>query len=507
MKPLTLFPTGQPLYTPNQCQALDRTCIDDLGFDGYELMQQAAQAAFGVLISEWPNAHSLIILCGKGNNGGDGFEMASLACEHGLGVQLVFDGKVDELTGEAKQAAFHALDNGLTVIASDQVNWALSNCVIVDALLGTGIQGPPREPMASLIQQANTSGLPILAVDIPSGLNGLTGCVVGEAINAHITVTMLLNKQGLYTGDGPNYVGQVRVAGLAVPKQIVKTISSSCELQNWQHLKHAAIFEPRIATSHKGHFGHVLLVGGDTGMAGAISLAASAALRSGAGLVSVATRPENVSIVVTRQPEIMAHGVNSVSDIKGLIEKASVIAIGPGLGQGSWGQQMLQAVMASEKPVVMDADALNLLASQKIHYNLSSRISVLTPHPGEAARLLNTSTAQIGQDRFKALQEIAKLYSSEVVLKGAGTLVGSSVQTSICQDGNPGMASGGMGDVLTGVLIGIMAQNEAILPSDLHSVVTSAVCLHSAAADEAAKAGQTSLVASDLLNTIRQLLN
>lgn len=502
-----LYPQGQPLFTPEQCQALDRKCIDELGMDGYELMQQAAQAAFGVLLSEWPNVSELIVLCGSGNNGGDGFEMASLASEHDMSVQLVFDGDVNNLTGEAKQAAFNALNSGLVPIQSDQVNWVPSNGVIVDALLGTGTQGAPREPMASLIQQANDSALPILAVDIPSGLNGLTGLVAGACIKAHITVTMLLNKQGLYAGDAANYVGQVRLANLGVPKSARMSFSLSSQLYNWHSIRNSRWFSPRSMNSHKGHFGHVLLIGGDYGMAGAISLASSAALRCGAGLVSVATRPEHVPIVVGRQPEVMAYGIESAQHLKGLIDKASVIAIGPGLGKGSWGQQMLQQVMQSNKPVVLDADALNLLADGKIQHNLKDRVSVMTPHPGEAARLLEVSAAQVNGDRFQSCQQIAQRYASQVVLKGAGSVIGDGQQLAICHDGNPGMASGGMGDVLTGVMAGIMAQHETSLATDLHTLVTAAVCLHSAAADEAAKQGQVSLLASDLLVTLRQLLN
>jgi len=502
-----LYPQGQPLFTPEQCQALDRKCIDELGMDGYELMQQAAQAAFGVLLSEWPNVSELIVLCGSGNNGGDGFEMASLASEHDMSVQLVFDGDVNNLTGEAKQAAFNALNSGLVPIPSDQVNWAPSNGVIVDALLGTGTQGAPREPMASLIQQANDSGLPILAVDIPSGLNGLTGLVAGVCIKAHITVTMLLNKQGLYTGDAANYVGQVRLANLGVPKSARMSFSLASQLYNWQSIGNSNWFSPRSMNSHKGHFGHVLLIGGDYGMAGAISLASSAALRCGAGLVSVATRPEHVPIVVGRQPEVMAHGIESAQHLKGLIDKASVIAIGPGLGKGPWGQQMLQQVMQSNKPVVLDADALNLIADGNIPHNLDERISVMTPHPGEAARLLKCNTQEIAQDRFFAAKKIGEQYESIVVLKGAGTLVASADQVNICHDGNPGMASGGMGDVLTGIMVGIMAQHEIELAKHGLEVATAATCLHSAAADEAAKTGQVSLLASDLLESIRQLLN
>ncbi len=496
---------GIPLYTAKQCQQLDRHCIDDLGINGFDLMQQAAQSAFAVLLSQWPNVSELIIVCGKGNNGGDGFEMAALAVEHGIPVQLVFEGDVASLIGEAKQAAQHALELGLSVGKAREVDWERSNCVIVDALLGTGTKGAPTGIYAELIERMNASGHEVLAVDVPSGLNATTGQCLGVAVKATLTVTMLLNKQGLFTGDARDYVGEVRLAPLSVPKSAKSRFIATSDLVNWQQLKGQV--KSRELTAHKGQFGHVLIIGGDHGMAGAAILSAQGALRSGAGLVSVATRAEHVSALVSRQPEIMAHGVSSGQDLQPLLAKADVIAIGPGLGQSSWGQQMLQQVMLTDKPLVLDADALNLLAQRRIGHNLANRISVMTPHPGEAARLLNVSTQDIAQDRFTSVQQLSEQFHSHVVLKGAGTLIGDDQHISICTDGNPGMASGGMGDVLTGILVGMMAQTLSSLPEALHAIVSGAVCLHSASADEAAKQGMTSLMASDLLVELRQLLN
>ncbi|MFT5594910.1 MAG: hydroxyethylthiazole kinase-like uncharacterized protein yjeF [Oceanicoccus sp.] len=498
---------GIPLYTAEQCQKLDRHCIDDLGYVGYDLMQQAAQAAFAVLLSEWPHVQELIILCGKGNNGGDGFEMASIAQEHGIDVQLVFAGAIYRLEGEAKQAAEAAINSGLDVISGEQINWYKPNCVIVDALLGVGINGAPTDDVAELITQVNDSPLPVLSIDVPSGVNATTGYVAGVAVIADITVTMLLNKQGLFTGNAPDYVGQIRLASLGVPKAVRSQLEISSRLLNWQSLQQGALFQPRKFTAHKGDFGHVLIIGGDSGMAGAVSLSASAALRSGAGLVSVATRPEHVSAIVARQPEVMTHGIESGQQLLPLLAKADVIAIGPGLGQSSWGQQMLQQVMQTQQPLVLDADALNLLAQGNIKHNLSQRISVMTPHLGEAARLLNIEMNSIAQDRFQAVALLSERFDSYVVLKGAGSLMGDNQGISVCTDGNPGMASGGMGDVLTGIAASFMAQHLQALPKHLHQVISGAVCLHSAAADEGAKQGQSSLLASDLLIELRQLLN
>ena len=498
---------GIPLYTAKQCQQLDRHCIDDLAMNGYELMQQAAQSAFAVLLSEWPHVQELIVLCGKGNNGGDGFEIAVMAQEHGIDVQLVFDGAIYRLHDEAKQAAEAAVNAGLSVIASEQVNWYKSNCVIVDALLGTGFTGDPNESVTHMIELINESELPVLSVDVPSGLDATSGFAAGKAVKADITVTMLLNKQGLFTGHASEYVGQVRLASLGIAKTAKARFVPHAYLQNWHNIRQNRLFDPRKKTVHKGDFGHVLIIGGDHGMAGAICLSASAALRSGAGLVSVATRHDHVGAIVARQPEVMTHGVESPEQLAGLIAKADVIAIGPGLGQDSWGQQMLQQVMSCTLPVVLDADALNLLAQAKVAHNLSQRISVMTPHLGEAARMLDCDVRNIEQDRFGALKQLSERFSSHVVLKGAGSLIGNHQKVSVCGDGNPGMASGGMGDVLTGITASLMAQYLKAQPSALHDVISAAVCLHSAAADEGAKQGQSSLLASDLLVELRQLLN
>jgi NAD(P)H-hydrate epimerase len=258
----------------------------------------------------------------------------------------------------------------------------------------------------------------------------------------------------------------------------------------------------RARNAHKGNFGHVMVVGGDHGMAGAAVMASQSALRVGAGLVSCATRPEHIAALVARCPEVMAHGVISGQEVEPLLERPSVIVLGPGLGQGPWGEQLLQKVMASELPLVVDADALNILAAGRVVKNPHRDNWILTPHPGEAARLLGCATGDIERDRFAAVVALQQNFGGAVILKGAGTLVAAGSIPALCSYGNPGMASGGMGDVLSGILGGLLAQG---LSAEIAAQL--GVCLHGRAGDLAAADGERGTSATDLLPKLRVLVN
>ena len=504
---------GVPLFTASQVRQIDRLAIEHHDVDGYGLMVQAGEAAFTSLLSRWPNVRQVLVLCGKGNNGGDGFVIARLAKQHNIEVQLAFIGNLADLKGEALQAAQDAIADGIEVLPASELIWPKEqDNVVVDALLGTGIQADVSGEFATLIEKANASGLPILAIDVPSGINATTGRKHGVAIRAAATVTMIAHKQGLFTADGPVYAGQVSLASLAVPRAVRESQQPNCQLIRWQALQNLEFLQARQLNAHKGLYGHVMIVGGDHGYGGAVSLAAQAALRSGAGLVSVATRPEHVSAILARCPEAMVHGVNGGNELQHLLERADVIVIGPGLGQGAWGEQLLQQVMKLTTPLVVDADALNILAKGRITHNLANRISMITPHPGEAGRLLGLENADIQADRFEAAKKLAEQFNSAVVLKGLGTVIQTQRQISICGDGNPGMASAGMGDVLSGIAGSLLAQNVNTtngmpnLDQILNEVVCASVCLHSAAADLAARDGQFGLLASDVADSVRYLL-
>lgn len=266
-----------------------------------------------------------------------------------------------------------------------------------------------------------------------------------------------------------------------------------------------AALPPRAKNTNKSAFGHVLVIGGDYGMAGAVQMAGMASARVGAGLTSLTTRSEHVATITAAQPELMCHAVKDAEDLKPLLAKATVIVIGPGLGQGEWSQQLLNSVINLPQPKVVDADGLNLLAKKPQGNNKQQNNNwILTPHPGEAARLLNTNIENIQNDRVAAIAQLQKKYGGVIVLKGAGTLVqGENNQPAKCESGNPGMASGGMGDILSGVIGGLVAQGL-----NLETAARVGVLVHALAGDKAAaQSGERGLLATDLLPFIHQIVN
>lgn len=478
------------LYTAAQTRELDRRAIAG-GINGYALMTRAGEAAFQLLRERWPLATRIVVLAGPGNNGGDGYVLARLAWNQHLDVKVLTLGDHEPLTGAAAEAA-----NEATRARVPEKSWKgeLPEAdVYVDALFGTGLNKPLSGDFAAVIAAVNQSGKPVLALDLPSGLQADTGAELGEAVRADATITFIGLKPGLLTGRGPALAGALRFAGLDVPHSIYQTAEPVALRQDAADL---AALGRRARDAHKGQSGHVLVVGGDHGMAGAVALAAEAALRSGAGLVSVATRPAHLMMLTARRPELMCHGVSSAADLAALFARADVIVLGPGLGQGEWGTALFGAVLDSCLPLVVDADALNLLAEQP-----ESRADwSLTPHPGEASRLLGTTVAAVQADRFAAVRELRRRYGGSVVLKGAGSLVLDDDGLSLCPYGNPGMAAGGMGDVLAGVIGGLRAQSVA-QPARL------GVLAHALAGDAAASGGERGLAASDLLLHLRRQVN
>jgi ADP-dependent NAD(P)H-hydrate dehydratase / NAD(P)H-hydrate epimerase len=486
------------LYTAAQTRELDRCAIQEHKIPGIRLMSRAANAAYNSMLETWPDPVCIQVLCGTGNNGGDGFLMADLARKRGIQVTVLQVGDPDKIGGDALLAREQALANGVEIKPYEDGE-LLPVGLVVDALLGTGLGGEVRGVYREAIQAINASGAPVLAVDIPSGLCSDTGKVLGVAVRADLTVTFIGLKRGLFTLDAADYTGAVQFAGLGVPTEVYQQVG--CDSYR---LELEALLErlpPRPATAHKGFYGTVLVIGGDYGMAGAAAMAAEAALRCGAGLVRVATRPEHVAALVARTPEAMPMGVNSGQELELLLAAADVLVVGPGLGQSPWSEQLLQAAAASGKPMVLDADGLNLLSAGRVLAEPKRDNWVLTPHPGEAARLLEITTAEVQGDRFAAARALQQRYGGVVILKGNGTLVAAAEQLLLSDYGNPGMASGGMGDVLSGVIGSLLAQH---LPAPEAAAL--GVCLHSAAADVAAQDGEVGLLASDLIPQMRALL-
>jgi NAD(P)H-hydrate epimerase len=458
-------------------------------------MLRAGQAAFDVARTAYPAARHWLILCGHGNNGGDGYVVARLAVAAGIRVTLLAQASDKPLPQEALSAreAWLAADG---VIHSTAIPWPQDADLIIDGLLGTGLQNAPRENVASLIEQANHFPAPIIALDIPSGLNAQTGTTPGAVVYAHHTITFIALKPGLLTGKARDVVGQLHHHALGLEAWLSQ---QSTNIHRLDASQLAQWFTPRRPTSHKGDHGRLVVIGGDHGTAGAIRMAGEAALRAGAGLVKVLTRVENIVPIITARPELMVDELTPQS-LDESLEWADVVVIGPGLGQAAWGKQALRKIDNFRKPTLWDADALNLLAinPDKRHNR------VITPHPGEAARLLNCKVAEIENDRLLSAQRLVQRYGGVVVLKGAGTIVADERGVnSIIDAGNAGMASGGMGDVLSGIIGALLGQ--ALSPYD----AACAGCIaHGAAADElAARYGTRGMLATDLFSTLRRVVN
>jgi ADP-dependent NAD(P)H-hydrate dehydratase / NAD(P)H-hydrate epimerase len=479
------------LYRTEQVRELDRIAIHERGIPGFELMSRAGFEVFQSIKNKWPDTQSVAVFCGAGNNAGDGYIIARLALDEGLKVSVYSLSDSGNLKGDALTAYQNYVDANGTIIPF-QVEDVIDVDVIVDALLGTGLDRAVMGFYALAIQAINKSSAHVVAVDIPSGLNADTGNVMGCAVKADCTVSFIGLKQGLFTGYAAEYCGEISYASLAVPDDVFKKVPASAV----RVIK--TVLPRRDRCSHKGNYGHVLIMGGDLGYSGAARLAGEAALRVGAGLVSIATRPEHAGLMNLNRPELMCHGIGNAGQLAVLLEKATVVAIGPGLGQSDWAKELFTAAIKTQKPLIIDADGLNLLARSSV----TNSDWILTPHPGEASRLLNCSTTEIQQDRFAAVSAIQAKFGGIAILKGAGTLIASEEEIAVSTTGNPGMASGGMGDVLAGVISGLLAQGLS-----LKNAAQQGVYSHGLAADLAAEQeGERGLLASDLMPYLRRSL-
>lgn len=480
------------LYSAQQAREIDRIAQEHADITGFKLMTKAAEATFKVIQTHYSMAKKLWVFCGAGNNAGDGYLIAKLALQAGYSVQLLSVVAVEKLTGDAALAKQSYLNLGGVILQ----DFSLLNDtadLVIDALLGTGLDRPVAGKFATVIDAINNLNVPVLAVDIPSGLSADTGNILGCAVRANITVTFIVLKKGLFTGLATDCCGEIIFADLDVPHSIVETQFSQESLLTFIQL------DKRKRSAHKGHFGHVLVVGGDYGYAGAVQLAAEAALNSGSGLVSVATRIEHARQMYLSCPELMVHALEQVSDIATLLDKATVLVLGPGLARQGWAKNIWPALITLNLPRVIDADALNLLAEAPAY----SEQWILTPHPGEAARLLNCSTKDILEDRFKAVRALQQKYGGVCILKGSGTLICNGQHVYINTTGNPGMATGGMGDVLSGIIGALLAQKYSLLEA-----AKIGVYLHGLAADKAAAhIGERGLRASDILQFLREVVN
>jgi len=490
------------LYTAEQVRRLDKCAIEGHSIPGIELMELAGASTFDAARLAFPAARKYGVFCGGGNNGGDGYIVARLAREAGLEAVVCALKDPTGLHGDAAIAAQRWRDAG-----GEVQFWPLDKLeacdLVFDALLGTGLDREPAGDYGAAVDLINRSGKAVVAVDIPSGLNADTGVAMGRAVEADMTVTFIGAKRGLFTADGPDYAGKVKYYDLETP-QSVRDSEPDYGILIQESLL-GELLPERRRNSHKGSYGWMLGVGGNSGMSGAIRLAGEAALRSGAGKVTLATRSEHAALVNVACPELMVRGVENAGQLETLLGQVDVLVTGTGLGQTSWSEDMLQACLKATIPVVIDADGLNLLARLSLESAALPRNNwILTPHPAEAGRLLGCSSREIQSDRVGAALRLAERYEAVIALKGCGTVIAEPQgRYAICPFGNPGMASAGTGDVLAGVIGAMVAQGL-----DLWDAALAGVLAHALAGDlAAAHSGERGMLASDITAHLPAVLN
>ena len=492
-----------PLYTVAELRQIEGLAQGAL--PPRTLMQRAGRAAADHalhLLSTHPSP-AVLLLAGPGNNGGDAFEMAAHLAEAGCEVSVMFAGEAAALPDDAAQAFRQAgRDGGIHVIAPNAETIAASDWALaVDGLFGIGLSRAIQAPARALIEAVNALHCPVLALDVPSGLQADTGAVIGGkegiAVRATHTITFIGDKPGLHTGEGRDHAGEVLVDELMIDRALF--CPSRLEL-NGIALFGAAL-KPRLQNSHKGSYGDVIVLGGAGGTVGAAILAARAAAKCGAGRVFVAS-PDAALAYDDAQPELMCRDARQMDFDKG------VIAAGPGLGISREAHDLLNRAIASSLPLLLDADALNLIAAEsRLQHKLQTRRAptVMTPHPLEAARLLGASASDVQADRIAAARLLASRFNATAVLKGSGTVIAQADAHAVVNPtGNPALATAGSGDVLSGVCAALLAQGW---PAD--AAACGAVWLHGRAADDLVNAGigPIGLTAGELIPAIRAALN
>jgi NAD(P)H-hydrate epimerase len=459
-------------------------------------MTRAGEAAVRAARRRFPNARRWQIVCGAGNNGGDGYVVARLAASDGIVVSALALVDPATLSGDAAVAYEDFLAAGGIVTP-----WAggldAQAELLVDAILGSGLEREVRGTFAEAVSAINAHDAMVLALDIPTGIHGDTGKVLGCAVNADLTMTFVGLKTGLFLDAAAGFCGELMYDGLDIPEECLAAVSPEyCRIDDALLRR---VFSPRPRAAHKGDFGHVLVIGGGQGMPGAARMCGEAALRAGAGRVSIATSPTHAAYLAATRPELMSHGVDGAADLDPLLAIADVLAFGPGLGRSDWAKELFEVVSSDSRPSVWDADALNLLADEPGR----AKSRIITPHPGEAGVLLGQPAADIQSDRIAAVRALQEKFGGVAVLKGAGSLISAGEKApSICTSGNPGMAAAGMGDVLTGIIAALLAQGLSTAEAARVGVES-----HARAGDRAARGGERGLIASDLMAELRAVIN
>ena len=518
------------VVTAAEMRQIDQDTIEGIGIPGIVLMETAGSAIVRAIEQHYPACKRIGILAGKGNNGGDGIVIARQLAHAGHDVHLFLVSPPESFTGEAHtnlQIAKNlklrieeiSTDTALSVEEDASLNHIASCELLVDAVLGTGLRGEVRDPIATIISAINNLPIPILSVDLPSGLDADTGNPLGTCMQADRTVTIGLPKRGLLVHPGAELTGKLEVADIGFPEQVIDAQDIKV---NWTTASQASKWvPPRPSASHKGTYGRVFIVAGSTGMTGAAALASEAALRAGAGLVTLAVPKRLNPILEGLLPEVMTlpmpeteAGSLAASATPTILEFAektkSVLAIGPGLSQNPETVKLVHQLVRENQEqslglrIVIDADGLNALSQANELLSFLNRDAVLTPHPGEMSRLTNTPIPTLEADRISTAQRFANEHSVTLVFKGAPTVTGiPNGNVWINSTGNPGMATGGMGDLLTGIIAGLMAQG---ISSEKAAAL--GVYLHGLAGDIASEAlGMPGLIASDVLKAVPEAIS
>lgn len=515
------------LLKATEMQLLDKISIEKIGIPGIVLMENAGKAVADFISGNWGSSHKVYLFCGPGNNGGDGLVVARHLFNRGYQVQVFLGIKKDKLKGDAAINFKIAINMGIDVkelLSSSQISTLREltrekGVILVDALLGTGAKGSPRGILKEMIELINGWEAVKIAVDLPTGVDADTGEVPGEAVKADFTLTFAYPKRGIYLYPGMDYAGEIKVVDIGIPANILEK-EKICISAN---LLSSTAFNPglfyRKPSSHKGEFGHLLVLAGAPGLTGAAALTCLSALRVGTGLVTLGI-PQSLNHILEVKlteamtlplPETEEHTLSpqALEKIIQFSKKCDAIVLGPGLSLNfQTGDLVKNLLRTLTIPLVLDADGINALRGEIEFISNYSGSLIVTPHPGEMARLTGTSVAEIQQDRIKAALELARRTGKIIVLKGAGTIIAEPEgECWVNTTGNPGMASGGTGDVLAGIIGGFLAQGM-----DTLTAVKLGVYLHGLAGDKAAeKKGEISLLAQDMIKNlafaIRSLTN
>ena len=489
------------IFKTDQIQAIEKKIFSAGIFSPQRLMELAAKSVIENLILTFGKPSALSIFCGRGNNGADGYLCSIISHEMGIPTTVIETQNDRNMAEYARLARDKCKKNGIKLIPFNK-DFCIDSGIIIDALVGSGLRDIPRDETRDIIEFINKQNAPIVSIDVPSGVTANSGHVHLIAVKADLTICMIALKPGLTSGEAKNYCGKVIIEdfGIKVDDFADTHFGELLEINGLLKL-----LPERRQTAHKYNSGICLVVGGDYGFGGAPMIVAEGSMRVGAGLTRIVTRPAHVAACLSRNPECLVNGVESIQEAQQFTKKVNAVVIGPGLGKSSWSEQMLKVFLEVNVPIILDADALNLISDGNLGSLLRNKRTILTPHSGEAARLLGCTTKEIDKDRFSTVRELQKIYGGTVLLKGSGSLLCSdqSDKVFVCPYGNPSLATAGSGDLLSGMIGGFISQG---LSDDHRSVL--GLLIHSFAANVARyEKLDRGMIATDLLEYIRRIIN